>query len=182
MARPSKIPYDKIIPKYQTGAYSITKLAKEFKVSKSTLSKYINDNNITVSEQAKDAIVSINSGFSSLRELVSEQINEHPIQNVSKGTLIVDEVLHIVRKRNPEFVDAFQTISAKILHISNSIIDNGIKDTKDLKNITSAIKDINDTLQVVPKPPAFAQQININKNNNNKKSETIKDIKIEIVK
>lgn len=61
------------------------------------------------------------------------------------------------------------------------MLDNGITNTKDLKNITSAIKDINDTLQVIPKPPALAQQININKENNNNIKEFVKTIEVEIV-
>ena len=45
------------------------------------------------------------------------------------------------------------------------------------------MKDINDTLQVIPKPPAFAQQININKENNNinNNKEFVKHIEVEII-
>ena len=77
----------------------------------------------------------------------------------------------------------FQDLSNKVLKISNDLLDNGITNTRDLKNITSAIKDINDTLQVIPKPPAFAQQININKDNNNinNNKEFVKTIEVEIV-
>ena len=77
----------------------------------------------------------------------------------------------------------FQDLSNKVLKISNDLLDNGITNTKDLKNITSAMKDINDTLQVIPKPPAFAQQININKENNNINNNKgfVKHIKVEFI-
>lgn len=191
MARPRSVPYDEIMAKYQTGQYSISKLAKEYNVGKSRLSEYINKNNVRVSEQAIHTINTLNSGFSALQKMVSEQIPERPketqdtelIEYQSNNTLIVNEVIEIVKKKNPQFANIFQNLSGKILKISNDLLESGITNTKDLKNITSAMKDINDTLQVIPKPPAFAQQININKENNNinNNKEFVKHIEVEIV-
>lgn len=189
MARPISVPYDEIMAKYQTGQYSISQLAKEYNVGKSRLSEYINKNNVRVSEQAIHTIKTLNSGFSTLEKMVSEQVSERPketqdtelIEYQSNNTLIVNEVIEIVKKKNPTFANIFQNLSGKILKISNDLLDSGITDTKDLKNITSAMKDINDTLQVIPKPPAFAQQININKEVNNNNKEFVKHIEVEIV-
>lgn len=191
MARPISVPYDEIMAKYQTGQYSISKLAKEYNVGKSRLSEYINKNNVRVSEQAIHTINTLNSGFSALQKMVSEQVTERPketqntelIEYQSNNTLIVNEVIEIVKKKNPQFANIFQNLSGKILKISNDLLDSGITNTKDLKNITSAMKDINDTLQVIPKPPAFAQQININKENNNinNNKEFVKHIEVEII-
>ena len=189
MARPISVPYDEIMAKYQTGQYSISKLAKEYNVGKSRLSEYINKNNVRVSEQAIHTINTLNSGFSALQKMVSEQVPERPketqntelIEYQSNNTLIVNEVIEIVKKKNPQFANIFQNLSGKILKISNDLLDSGITNTKDLKNITSAMKDINDTLQVIPKPPAFAQQININKEANNTSKEFVKTIEVEIV-
>lgn len=191
MARPRSVPYDEIMAKYQTGQYSISKLAKEYNVGKSRLSEYINKNNVRVSEQAIHTINTLNSGFSALGKMVSEQVPERPketqntelIEYQSNNTLIVNEVIEIVKKKNPQFANMFQNVSAKVLKISNELLNNGITDTKDLKNITGAMKDINDTLQVIPKPPAFAQQININKENNNinNDKEFVKTIEVEVV-
>ena len=191
MARPISVPYDEIMAKYQTGQYSISKLAKEYNVGKSRLSEYINKNNVRVSEQAIHTINTLNSGFSALQKMVSEQVTERPketqntelIEYQSNNTLIVNEVIEIVKKKNPQFAKIFQNLSGKILKISNDLLDSGITNTKDLKNITSAMKDINDTLQVIPKPPAFAQQININKENNNinNNKEFVKHIEVEII-
>ena len=202
MSRKTSIPYKEIIPKYQTGYYSISKLAKDYNISKSTLSKYIKENNIRINEQAQHATNALNSGFSTLEKIINErglQINEHLQNTQNKGfidtqnndlieckninTLIVNEVIEIVKQKNPYFAYIFQDLSNKILHICNDLLDNGITNTKDLKNITSAIKDINDTLQVIPKPPALAQQININKDNNNinNNKEFVKHIEVEII-
>ena len=202
MSRKISIPYKEIIPKYQTGYYSISKLAKEYNISKSTLSRYIKENNIRINEQAQHATNALNKGFSTLEKIINErglQINEHLQNTQNKGfidtqnndlieckninTLIVNEVIEIVKQKNPYFAYIFQDLSNKILHICNDLLDNGITNTKDLKNITSAIKDINDTLQVIPKPPALAQQININKDNNNinNNKEFVKHIEVEII-
>ena len=200
MSRKTSIPYKEIIPKYQTGYYSISKLAKEYNISKSTLSKYIKDNNIKINEQAQYATNALNKGFLALEKIINERdlkINERLQNTQNKGfidtqnndlieckninTLIVNEVLNIVKQKNPYFAYIFQDLSNKILHICNDLLDNGITNTKDLKNITSAIKDINDTLQVIPKPPALAQQININKEVNNNNKEFVKTIEVEII-
>ncbi|WP_104746647.1 helix-turn-helix domain-containing protein [Helicobacter bilis] len=195
MSRKTSIPYKEIIPKYQTRYYSISKLAKEYNISKSTLCKYIKQNNIRINEQAQYATNALNNGFLALEKIINERdlkINERPKETQNKGlidtqnndlteckninTLIVSEVINIVKQKNPYFAYIFQNLSDKVLKISNDLLDNGITNTKDLKNITSAMKDINDTLQVIPKPPAFAQQININNN-----KEFVKHIEVEIV-
>ena len=188
MARPRSIPYDEIMAKYQTGQYSINQLAKQYNVSKGGLSKYIKDNNVQINEHAQHAINTLNSGFSTLEKMINEHkddINEHTkktdLIEYQTNTLIVDEVIKIVKDKNPAFANMFQNVSAKVLKISNELLNNGITDTKDLKNITGAMKDINDTLQVIPKPPAFAQQININKEVNNNNKEFVKTIEVEIV-
>ena len=192
MARPTSVPYKDIIPKYQTGYYTISKLAKEYNISKSTLCKYIKQNNIRINEHAQYAANALNNGFSALEKIINErdlQINEQLQNTQNKGlidtqninTLIVDEVIKIVKDKNPAFANVFQNVSAKVLKISEELLNNGITDTKDLKNITGAMKDINDTLQVIPKPPAFAQQININKEANNNNKEFVKTIEVEIV-
>ena len=90
MSRKISIPYKEIIPKYQTGYYSISKLAKEYNISKSTLSRYIKENNIRINEQAQHATNALNSGFSALEKIINErglQINEH-LQNTQNKGLI----------------------------------------------------------------------------------------------
>ena len=192
MSRKISIPYKEIMAKYQTGQYSISQLAKEYNVAKGGLSKYIKENNVRINEHAQYAANALNKGFSALEKIINErdlQINEQLQNTQNKGlidtqninTLIVDEVIKIVKDKNPAFANVFQNVSAKVLHISNDLLDSGITDTKDLKNITSAMKDINDTLQVIPKPPAFAQQININKEVNNNNKEFVKTIEVEII-
>lgn len=160
MGRPRKITPE-IIAKYQTGQYSITTLSKQYNISKSSLSEYFSKNNIRISEQAEHAIKSINAGLVSLTDIACSQA-EHTA-SIPNPTLVVNEVIEIIKQKNPIFANNFNVIFHKVMQESNKLLDKGITEAKDLKNITSAMKDINDTLQIVPKPPAIAQQININK-------------------
>lgn len=183
MARPSTIPYNEIIAKYQTGQYSITKLSKEYNVSKSTLSEYIKRNNIGVSEQAEQAINHLNKGFSELSKIVSEQDSEHSNEvEIINPTLVVGEILDVVKKNNPQFLAKIQFISNSVLNKCKELLENETLESKDIKNITGALKDINDTLQVIPKPPAIAQQFNFTKQDNtNKNVEIVEKIEFEFM-
>lgn len=171
MSRKISIPYKDIIPKYQTGYYSISQLAKEYNISKSTLSKYIKENNVRINERAQEATNALNEGFSTLEKIINERdlkINERPKETQNKGvidtqnndlteckninTLIVSEVIEIVKQKNPYFAYIFQDLSNKVLKISSDLLDSGITNTKDLKNITSAMKDINDIASYTKTP------------------------------
>ena len=118
MSRKISIPYKEIIPKYQTGQYSISQLAKEYNVAKGGLSKYIKENNVRINEQAQYATNALNKGFSTLEKIINERdlkINERPKETQNKGfidtqnndlieckninTLIVKEVIEIVKQK-----------------------------------------------------------------------------------
>lgn len=178
MAKPVKIPYDKIVAKYKTGQYSLCSLAKMFKVSKSSLSAYFNKNAVKINEQAEQVINDFDKGFRGLSKLVDKQTTEQGVRlspDNENITLLVDEIFKIVKQRNPIFANNFNVIFSKVISQSNKMLDNDALLTKDLKNITSAMKDINDTLQVIPKPPAIAQQININKERYKREAELYND-------
>lgn len=184
MGRKVIIPYDEIIAKYQTGEYSIMQLSRDYNVARSAINKYIKDNNIKINKDAQQAIYNIHKGFLHLNQLNGHKkghLKGHSHLQPYTNSLIVEEVIHIIKQKNPEFALVFQNLSSKILKISNDLLNAGVYDTKDLKNITSAMKDINDTLQVIPKPPAFAQQINFNKDNQITQKEIVKKIEVEII-
>ena len=112
MSRKISIPYKEIMAKYQTGQYSISQLAKEYNVAKGGLSKYIKENNVRINERATQAVNALNKGFSTLEKIINERdlkINEQLQNTQNKGlidtqninTLIVDEVIKIVKDKNP---------------------------------------------------------------------------------
>ena len=159
MSRKKVIIPDELVAKYVTGNYSLNKLAKEYKIPRTTIIDYFNRQGYKVSDNAKEAVSALNNGYYKLNEIITDN---KVSDNLELNTLVVNEVLEIVKSQNPAFAKAIQNVSFKLLKIANEIADT-ITDSKDVKNLTGAIKDINDTLQVIPKPPAFAQQININK-------------------
>lgn len=114
MSRKISIPYKEIIPKYQTGQYSISQLAKEYNVAKGGLSKYIKENNVRINERATQAVNALNKGFSTLEKIINERdlkINERPketqnndlIECKNINTLIVNEVINISQTKKPLF-------------------------------------------------------------------------------
>lgn len=156
----SKIPYDEIIAKYQTGEYSLGKLSKMYGVGKSTLSEYISKHKLSKSEHAPNAILSLSKGFQELASVKSEQKSEH------EKELIVNEVLEIVKKKSPMFAKTLQVLGSQLLNKSFEMLENS-KSTSDLTNIANVMQKVNDTLQVIPKQPTQAQQINIHNQNAN---------------
>ena len=151
------IPYEEIMTKYQTGLYTVEELSKEYKVRKSLINNYIKKHNVKIISEAHKAISDFKRGFSE----VSKIANSDSLQIVNP-TLLVDEIFDIVKKHNPKFASDFNIIFKKIIKASSNILEGDV-DSRDIKNITSAFRDMNDVLQVIPKPPAIAQQININK-------------------
>lgn len=176
MAKPiNKNMYNAILD-YQTGQYSLCEVAKKWKIDKATLSRHFKKNNTTINQHAKNAIEYTNKGIYELGELIKEpEIKQQLLENASSP--LVDEVLHIIRSQNPQFARGFQAISTLILERSHDILTQEKITSGDLSNVSKAIANINDTLQVVPKAPSIAQQFNFNQQNNKKEKDTL-NIKI----
>lgn len=176
MSRPKrKIPQE-LIAKYQTGAYNVSELSRSYNIPRTTILDFIKQNNIRISDNAKNAINYLNSGFQEVQKIVSDRVSDSVIVNPN---LVVNSIIEDVKRNNPIVANKIQELSLNILQTCEVFLKSGVDETRDLKNITSAIKDINDTLQVIPKPPAIAQQFNFS--NQEKERETKKIIeKFEI--
>lgn len=210
MARKRKIDYELIMSKYVTGKYTLRELSREFNVSVGALSKFINDHDIKINEHVSSAINHATSAISELEKIINEQgvkINEHPKSNIDSSsenalqivkddstqpliksyesdrfkTLVVNETIDIISRQNPQFARAIQTIATKGLNKCNEILDNISCDSRDIKNVFSSLKDLNETLQIIPKPPAIAQQFNFNQGKNVDKKEIVKEVKVEFI-
>lgn len=210
MARKRKIDYELIMSKYVTGKYTLRELSREFNVSVGALSKFINDHDIKINEHVSSAINHATSAISELEKIINEQgvkINEHPKSNIDSSsenalqivkddstqpliksyesdrfkTLVVNETIDIISRQNPQFARAIQTIATKGLNKCNEILDNISCDSRDIKNVFSSLKDLNETLQIIPKPPAIAQQFNFNQGKNVDKKEIVKQVKVEFI-
>ena len=191
MAKPLNKNMETIATKYQTGQYGINELARMYKVDKATISRYIKRHNITINQHAKDAISHLTQGLNEFNEICNgntlNQQNQHlsisEIENAHKNSVnLANEVIEIVREKNPQFAKGFQAISSLILKRSAELLQKDGVTSQDLTNVSRAMSNINQTLGVIPQMPTIAQQININGKGTeaNKKDKTI-DLDIKFV-
>ena len=191
MAKPLNKNMETIATKYQTGQYGINELARMYKVDKATISRYIKRHNITINQHAKSAISHLTQGLNEFNEICNNntlnQQNQHlsvsEIENAHKNSVnLANEVIEIVREKNPQFAKGFQAISSLILKRSAELLQKEGVTSQDLTNVSRAMSNINQTLGVIPQMPTIAQQININGKSTeaNKKDKTI-DLDIKFV-
>lgn len=190
MAKPLNKNMSDIVLKYKTGQYGVNQLARMYKVDKATISRYLKANGIEINQHAKNAINALNIGYTELGNLIEVEnkstLNQHPNPNSTKpahikdkSSELVEEVIDIVRRNNPKFAKGFQTLSALMIERATEILHKKEITSGDINNISKAISNMNDTLGVFPKMPSIAQQINIDSNTKNTKTET-KDINLQI--
>ena len=195
MAKPLNKNMQTISTKYQTGQYGIKELARMYKVDKSTISRYIKRHNITINQHAKDAINHLTQGLNEFNEICngntgntlsqqSQHLSISEIENAHKNSVnLANEVIEIVREKNPQFAKGFQAISSLILKRSAELLQKDGVTSQDLTNVSRAMTNINQTLGVIPQMPTIAQQININGKGAeaNKQDKTRIDLDIKFV-
>lgn len=90
---------------------------------------------------------------------------------------LANEVIEIVREKNPQFAKGFQAISALIIKRSSELLQQADITSQDIANISKAMGNVNDTLGVIPKMPTIAQQFNFGGKD---KKQDLKPIDIQI--
>lgn len=189
MAKPLNKNMETIATKYQTGQYGINELARMYKVDKATISRYIKRHNITINQHAKDAISHLTQGLNEFNEICnnntlnqqSQHLSISEIENAHKNSVnLANEVIEIVREKNPQFAKGFQAISSLILKRSAELLQKDGVTSTDIANISKAMGNVNDTLGVIPKMPTIAQQFNFGSKDKKSDFEPI-DIQIDFV-
>ncbi len=173
MAKPINKNMATIALKYQTGQYGLNELARIYKVDKATISRYFKKHNITINQHAKEAINCLTQGLNAFNEICyNEKINQHFGENSGMSELeiisaqqnavnLANEVIEIVREKNPQFAKGFQVLSSLIIKRSSELLQQDNITSQDIANISKAMGNVNDTLGVIPKMPTIAQQFNI---------------------
>lgn len=188
MAKPINKHMKTIALKYQTGLYGLNQLARIYKVDKATISRYFKANGITINQHAKEAISALNRGYMELKNLIEtenkstlEGNSTNKVLDVANANMeLVEEVIEVVKKNNPEFARGFQALSYLMIERASEILQGEKVTSGDISNISKAVQNMNDTLGVFPKMPSIAQQININNEKNKNKENIQQDIKIDI--
>lgn len=82
---------------------------------------------------------------------------------------LANEVIELTARKNPGFARGFQSLSALMLKRASEILtsEKGIS-SNDIKNIATALKDLDVMMSIFPKQPTIAQQFNFGKNEKDK--------------
>lgn len=100
------------------------------------------------------------------------------IANEAMRLKIYDEVLPILKEKNPILAKNLSAISAKVMIRANALLDKDLT-PRELNDVATALSKINDVLQIIPKTqPLIAQQFNIGAKQD--KEVTIKDVDIKV--
>lgn len=197
MPKPANPKMQEIAIKYQTGQYGINELARIYKIDKATISRYIKSHGIKINQHAKEAIETLSYGYSSLQKVLeTDGINQQnkttdndksTNPNVSVTTEqqsmeLANEIIEIVKQKNPQFAKGFHALSALMIRRSSEILQKDDISSSDIANISKAVSNMNDTLGVFPKMPTIAQQINIGgkESKNQSKNKNI-EVSIEFI-
>lgn len=156
------IDWNPIIADYQTGQYSITKLAQKYEVSKSTLSVKVKELDGEITEQAKAVI----QGFDDSIEQLSNIRNEHPE--------IAEKIVDIVTQKHPEFKKAMVSLSAKLFNRMMKIADEAT--ATEIPRLAKGMQTITDTLGVSQRHAPKIEVANTNAQQNSETTITFKRI------
>lgn len=82
--------------------------------------------------------------------------------NAKKSLNVYDEVLDILRSKNPILAKNISALVAKVMVRANEMLDKSDMTSRELKDVTDSLEKINNIMQIIPKTqPMIAQQINI---------------------
>ena len=192
MAKPINKHMETIALKYQTGQDGVNELARRYKVDKATISRYFKKHGIQINQHAKSAIDCLTQGLNEFNEICyNAKLNQHfdlngedsanMVKAQQNAVNLANEVIEIIREKNPQFAKGFQAISSLILKRSGEILQREDITSNDIANISKAMGNINDTLGVIPKMPTIAQQFNFGSKDKKSDFKPI-DIQIEFKK
>lgn len=82
---------------------------------------------------------------------------------------LANEVIELTARKNPAFARGFQSVSALMLKRASEILnsDKGVS-SNDIRNISTALKDLDSMMSIFPKQPTIAQQFNFGKSEKEK--------------
>lgn len=191
--------WEDIALKYQTGEYTQANLAKMYNVSRKSICVFIKKQGLEPNENARAAIKEFTQGLNHLQEVANADykakvtqgngenadeiaiLENSEIKKVTFGNYgLADEVLNIIKDKNPQFARAIQGLGAKLINRTRELLDAPTITAGDINNLASAVSKVNDTLGVFPKAPSIAQQFNFNQKGDNDSKEPKKPLEIEV--
>lgn len=179
-----------IATQYKTGQFGLNQLARKYKIDKATVSKYFKKNDIKINQHAKNAVEHLTYGYYNLQKVleepemldIEELKNKTALERMKDREDAIDlanEVMELVKQKNPHFARSFQKLSTLMLKKSEELLNDEELNSTDIVNISKAVSNMNETLGVFPKMPSVAQQFNFNEKEDTNKKEK-KEITINI--
>ena len=163
MAKPIPEIYKDIIAEYQTGLYSISYLAKKYKVKRGTLASYISKNNIQISNTLQQGITAIDRGLNELKA-TKETALSNTLATKEKEQIenALNKGFEYLENKHGVYAKYVVDLVGKGFKKANDLL-NEADNSQDLLNTMKSIKTGADTLGLFPKSPLVAIQQNINK-------------------
>lgn len=133
-------------------------------------------------DRIREELAGAKKRFETMTTANKEEIGTiETIANEATRLKIYDEVLPILKEKNPILAKNLSAISAKVMLRANTLLDQDLT-PRDLRDVASALACINDILQIIPKTqPLIAQQFNIGAKQEEKTTPKNVDIKVEFV-
>lgn len=167
---------------YETGQLTFSQIVKKYGINKTTLHRKFKNGNTFPNEELIKSMQKVNEALDHMDNYLLEKkaIEANGGRLELPPSLVCQEAVNIIKKRNPYFADLFQKISDKMLQRANEILETEDTTMQDLKDLSITIKNTNDTLQAIPKPPAIAQQFNFDNKRKEKEEKIDREIIVDI--
>lgn len=135
-------------------------------------------------EESKD---SIKRAILNKTEELDTYVKMHKLDKVETEDIklhfkVYDEVLNILKDKNPVLAKNLSALVGKIMLKANDILDDPKIKSHDLNNVANALCKVNDIMQIIPKTqPLIAQQFNIGNNTNQAQVKKDFDVKVKFI-
>ena len=148
-----KIDWDPILAEYQTGQYSLNKLAEKHNVSKGALSYKLKEVDKSLIEQSNTVIKGFDDSI--------EQLEQLRLNNPQ----VAEKVIDIVTQKHPEFKKAMVALSGKLFNRMLKIADEAT--ANEIPQLAKGMQTITDTLGISQRhaPKQDINLTNVQQNN-----------------
>ena len=145
-----KIDWTPILADYQTGQYSLNKLAEKHNVSKGALSYKLKEVDKSLIEQSNTVIKGFDDSI--------EQLEQLRLNNPQ----VAERVIDIVTQKHPEFKKAMIALSGKLFNRMLKIADEAT--ANEIPQLAKGMQTITDTLGISQRHAS--NQVNVQTNTN----------------
>lgn len=189
MAGVNSIMISEIEEKYLNGKYSMSELARIYRINKGRISKLLRDRAIKGGYLDKLEARSYYNSYALANKKHGITTDRTPHPTFTLGDLATanetanpafEETINIIKEKNPKLAKSLYALSELVIMRCATLMENENLSANDLNLVSKIIENLNNSFSIFPKTPLIAQQFNINGSNNKKTKEPI-NLNIEFV-